>query len=180
MRSQLSFNLSYISFCCTIFTGCPNYFRPLTVLISNFIYRCDIIHPLVRYHGRSRRSPAPPPGPLGGPSGPLVGPSGPLGGPSGPLGRLSGPLGGSSVRAVRRAGRPSGRAAVRTLKPRASLLPSVVRDCYHPIYMVLWLPDLMVVRPYFRPYFKNIPSPNPVPEGHKETLQITFIPQVLA
>ena len=28
-----------------------------TVLIPNYKYRCDIIHPLVRYHGRSRRSP---------------------------------------------------------------------------------------------------------------------------
>ena len=45
------------------------FLRPLTVLIPNCIYRCDIIHPLVRYHGRSRRSPAPPSGPLGGPSG---------------------------------------------------------------------------------------------------------------
>ena len=40
----------------------PKYFRPLTVLIPNCIYMCDIIHPLVRYHGRSRRSPAPPSG----------------------------------------------------------------------------------------------------------------------
>ena len=81
-----------------------------TVLIPNYKYRCDIIHPLVRYHGRSRRSPVPlsgplggpsgplggPSGPLDGPSGPLVGPSGPLGGPSGPLGGPSGPLGGPS------------------------------------------------------------------------------------
>ena len=59
------------------------FLRPLTVLIPNCIYRCDIIHPLVRYHGRSRRSPAPPSGPLGGPSGPLGRPAGPLGGPSG-------------------------------------------------------------------------------------------------
>ena len=72
------------------------FLRPLTVLIPNCIYRCDIIHPLVRYHGRSRRSPAPLFGPLGGPSGPLGCPSGPLGGPSGPLGGPSGPLGGSS------------------------------------------------------------------------------------
>ena len=92
----------------------PKYFRPLTVLIPNCIYMCDIIHPLVRYHGRSRRSPAPT--------------SRPLGGLSSPLG---GPLVGPSVRAVR--------AAVRTLEPRASLFPSVVRDCYHPIYMVLYV-----------------------------------------
>ena len=32
--------------------------RPLTVLIPNCIYRCDcdIVHPLVRYHGQCRRS----------------------------------------------------------------------------------------------------------------------------
>ena len=50
-----------------------------TVLIPNYKYRCDIIHPLVRYHGRSRRSPAPPSGPLDWLSGPLDGPSWPLG-----------------------------------------------------------------------------------------------------
>ena len=73
------------------------FLRPLTVLIPNYKYRCDIIHPLVRYHGRSRRSPAPPSGPLGGSSGLLGGPSGPLGGPSGLLGGPAGPLGGASV-----------------------------------------------------------------------------------
>ena len=61
-----------------------------TVLIPNYKYRCDIIHPLVRYHGRSRRSPVPLFGPLGGPSGPLGGPSGPLGVPSGSLGGSAG------------------------------------------------------------------------------------------
>ena len=44
------------------------FFAPLTVLIPNCIYRCDIIYPLVRYHGRSWRSPGPPSGPLGGPA----------------------------------------------------------------------------------------------------------------
>ena len=82
----------------------------------NCIYRCDIIHPLVRYHGRSRRSPAPPSGPLGGPSGPLGEPSGPLGGPSGPLGGPSGPV---------------VRPAVRTLEPRAPLFPSSVFMHFH-------------------------------------------------
>ena len=35
------------------------FLRPLTVLIPKSIYRCNIIHPLVRNHGRSRQSPAP-------------------------------------------------------------------------------------------------------------------------
>ena len=57
----------------------------------------DIIPWLVSQPGRSRRSPAPPSGPLGGPSGPLGGPSGPLGGPlGGSLDGPSGPLDGPS------------------------------------------------------------------------------------
>ena len=46
----------FASFCCIVLTGCPKYFRPLTVLIPNYKYRCDIIHPLVRYHGRAVRA----------------------------------------------------------------------------------------------------------------------------
>ena len=104
----------FASFCCIVLTGCPKYFKPLTVLIPNYKYRCDIIHPLVRYHGRSRRSPAPPSRPLGGPSGSLGGPSGPLGGPSGPLGGPSRPLGESSGPLGGPSGRPNTQAACDT------------------------------------------------------------------
>ena len=118
------------------------FLRPLTVLIPNCIYRCDIIHPLVRYHGRSRRSPAPPSGPLGGPTGPLVGPTGPLVGPSrplvgpsGPLGGPSGPLGGSSGPLGGPAG-PLGRLSIRPAE-HSSRVRHSSPDCNHPIYMGL-------------------------------------------
>ena len=65
---------------------------------------CDIIYPLVRYHGRSRRSPAPLSGPLGGPSWPLGGSSRPLGGPASAV-RWAVRAVRRAVRAVRRSGR---------------------------------------------------------------------------